>query len=119
MVMAIALTFLALKVKLILFRIAPALVWMALLTLLIMSPETVGLEAITVPYVTILAFVFVVMSVGVFSLTFITQTIHTKGGIQWNEYGKGPPKDPVESRSAKVKRERREKLRGIRTRHGR
>lgn len=125
--LALALTLIALKVRLILFRMAAALGWLVLGVWLLLSDST-NLQ-MSDTWTQILGFLFLIMVVGVLSLQMITETKRElvdksrpgfpgAGTSSWTEWGL-KPKEEVESRSTRVKRERKEKLRAIRTRHGR
>jgi len=116
--LALALTFLALKVRLLLFRVAPAMAWLALGMVLLVSPATIGLTSFADPWVTVLGFIFLVMTIAPLTLQVVTETkVKTKTGAEYTKWGKEPIDADDESRSRRVYRERREKIRETTGRH--
>lgn len=108
---AIALTFVALRVGLILFRVAAAVSWLSMLIYFLMS----GTFKPSEPFVYVMCFAIVAMIAAVFTLQIVTEVQREKDGRRWVTWGK-PPKEDVELRSTAVKREHRDRLRAIRER---
>ena len=100
---AIALTLVAFKSGLILFRMVAALAWLVLGILLLTSPATIGVGAFPTTVRTVMGFIFLMMIIAVLLLqinTEIRREMVTKGragypGAQtssWTEWGPAPNK---------------------------
>jgi len=111
--LAIALTVISIKANLLLFRVAAAASWLALGVWLLLS-NTTNLSMSTT-WTQILGFVFVMMTIAPLTLQMVTEVKKESKGKVWSEWAR-KPKEPIVSRSAKVREEYRSKLRGGRAR---
>jgi len=105
---ALGLTFVALKVGLILFRVAAAVAWLAMLVYVVFAPAF----SLGDPWTYVLCFGLFSMVIACLMLQVVTEIKMEKEGRVWSEWGKHP-KDEVVSRSVLVKEERRKRLRTI------
>ncbi len=115
---ALGLTFIALKVGLILFRVAASVAWLAMLVYVVFADAF----SLADPWTVVLAFGLFSMVVACITLQIVTEVEREKGprveSLTWKEWGK-KPKDEVISRSRAVKEERKKRLEAIRERTGR
>lgn len=111
LVTALALTYISLKVGLILFRIAASIAWLALLVFFVFG----GVFNLGDPWDVAIALVLLCMVVAPLTLQMVTEVKTEKEGIGWTTWRK-PPRDASQSRSWNVKSRRREQLRSIRSR---
>lgn len=107
-IMAGFLTFLARYTGQLLMRIAAALIWLVLgIWLLVGNITNLGIAS---PWTQVLAFVFIIMVLVPLTWQMGTETRVEVGTKSWTEWGKRPL-GIQESRSTRVRRERREKIR--------
>ena len=108
--LALVLTFVELKFHFLPLALAAALAWLVPAVGLLVDPDAVGLSSLTGTLPTLLAFVLILLvfvPIGHFWMRMGKQEITVTGnGKSYKMWGK-PPEEKVESRSAKVKRERR------------
>jgi len=119
--LSVMLTFLALKVKLILFRLAPAISWTGLgIWLLIGNVTNLGIAS---AWTQMLGFVFIIMAIGSLLLQIKSDTQHesvTRGkrgfpgaeSERWEEWGPKKSRKPAKQTSEDRQAEYRMKVRG-------
>jgi len=110
-VIALVLTYISLKVGLILFRLAASAAWLALLVFYVFG----GVFNLGDPWDIVIALVFLAMTVAPLTLQMVTEVKTEKDGVGWTTWRRNPSSETL-SRSAEVKNQRREKLRAIRGR---
>ena len=114
--LALGVSFVAMRAKFIVFSMIASLAWLALGMLTMTSPSTIGLDAISSGWVTVLGFVFILATIGPLLIQMRTDIRHeakVRGKtVSWTTFGR-PPKEEVEPRSVKIKRERREQLKRL------
>ena len=108
-VLAGILTLLALKVNLILFRMAAAASWLALGIWLLIG----GSLSLSDPWVVVLGLVFVMMTIALLTLQMMTEVRREARGKSWTEWSR---KEKAPPRSRLVKERHKERLGAIRER---
>lgn len=109
------LTFMCLRYKFLPLSLSASLAWLALGVLLLLDPDTIGFGEITDTWVTILGFVFVLM-------TFVPLALQMRADIRYEARGKNnalswsametPPKD-TRPRRTRVQEDYRQRLGGL------
>jgi len=107
--LAAILTFVAMKVRFILFRLAAAIFWVGLLLYVLLADAF----SLADPWTMAVAFGLVCMIFAVLVLQVVTDTKKQTWGEREVTYGRAP-KEEAPSRGARVREERREKLRLLR-----
>ena len=108
---ALGLTFIALKVGLILFRVAAAVAWLAMLVYVVFADAF----DLADPWTIVLCFGLFSMIVACITLQIVTEIKTEKEGKVWSEWSK-VPKDEVVSRSRMVRDAHKARLKEIRER---
>ena len=89
--LAVLLTFIAVKVNLMLFRIAASISWLALSAWTLTSGSTN--LSISSTWTQLLGFVFVLMVIAPLTLQMVTEVHREASGHAWTEWGKKPSED--------------------------
>jgi hypothetical protein len=116
------LTFMTVKVRFLPVSIAAGMAWLALGILLLLDPDTIGLDTVSTTWVQVLGFIFLLMTVVPLLLQMRYDIRHeskvrgTGEVLSWGEYGKPPGRQKLSREEASTQRQQdyRNRLRGRR-----
>jgi len=106
-ILAIGMTFVAFKVRLLLFRVGSFLLWLALGVYVLIGQTNFGLSD---TWVQLLGWAIVVIGIGILTLQFVTETRHTtKDGMSYTSWGRMKKKKLTKSEEARERQSKYQK----------